>query len=96
MVVEINSLSHLLDVAIKDWGIALPSCPATLVRRPAVARGRERCLLPDEEFKLFAACTRSRAMMPAPVVCFAIETSSLRWLSWKRPGPDDGSIIAPG
>ncbi len=83
---EINSLSHVLDVAIKDWGIALHVNPAKLVRRPKVARGRERRLLPGEEAKLFAACAKSRATMLTPVVRFAIETAmrmgeivSLRW-----------------
>ena len=44
------------------------------MRRPSVARGRERRLLPGEETKLFAACDKSRAVMLAPVVRFAIET----------------------
>ena len=74
VVKEINSLSHLIDVAIEDWGIALHANPAKLVRRPPVARGRDRRLLPGEETKLFAACTNSRAAMLAPVVRFAIET----------------------
>jgi integrase len=74
VVKEINSLSHLLDVAIKDWGMALHANPAKLVRRPPVARGRERRLMAGEEAKLFTACTQSRAPMLAPVVRFAIET----------------------
>ena len=71
---ELNSISHLLDVAAKDWGIALPANPAKLVRRPAVARGRDRRLMPGEETKLFDACQQSRARMLAPVERFAIET----------------------
>ena len=75
VVKEINSLSHLVDVAIKDWGVALHVNPVKLVRRPPVARGRERRLLPGEEAKLFAACDKSRAVMLTPVVRFAIETA---------------------
>jgi integrase len=75
VVKEINSLSHLLDVAIKDWGLALHANPAKLVRRPTVARGRERRLIPGEEAKLFDACDKSRATMLTPVVRFAIETA---------------------
>jgi integrase len=74
VVKEINSLSHLIDVAIKDWGIALQANPVKLVRRPPVARGRERRLMPGEEARLFAACNNSRAAMLAPVVRFAIAT----------------------
>lgn len=86
VVKEINSLSHLVDVAIKDWGVALHANPVNLVRRPPVARGRERRLMPGEEVRLFAACAKSRAVMLAPVVRFAIETGmrmgeilSLEW-----------------
>ena len=74
VVKELNSMSHLLDVAAKDWGIALPSNPVKMVRRPQVARGRDRRLMPGEETRLFDACKRSRARMLAPVVRLAIET----------------------
>jgi integrase len=74
VVKELNSLSHLLDVAIKDWGIALHANPAKLMRRPQVARDRDRRLLPGEETKLFAACAKSRAPMLTAAVRFAIET----------------------
>ena len=57
IVKELNSLSHLLDVAAKDWGIPLATNPAKMVRRPAVAAGRDRRLLAGEESRLFAACT---------------------------------------
>ena len=40
VVKELNSLSHLFDVAVKDWGIPMVANPAKLVRRPRVARGR--------------------------------------------------------
>lgn len=88
VVKELNSLSHLFDVAAKDWGIALPSNPAKMVRRPQVARGRDRRLQPGEESKLFAACERSRARMLAPAVRFAIETGmrmgEILSLTWRN------------
>jgi hypothetical protein len=37
VVKELNSLSHRLDVAIKDWGIGLSTNPVKMVRRPKVA-----------------------------------------------------------
>lgn len=86
VVKELNSLSHLFEVAAKDWGIPIPSNPAKQVRRPKVARGRERRLITGEESRLFAACTASRASMLGPVVRFALETGmrmgeilSLEW-----------------
>ena len=86
VVKELNSLSHLFDVAIKDWGIPLHTNPAKMVRRPQVARGRDRRLMRNEEDRLFAACAASRAEMLLPVVRFAIATGmrmgeiiSLEW-----------------
>ena len=86
VVKDLNSLSHLFEVAIKDWGLPLIANPAKLVRRPQVARGRDRRLLPGEEAKLVAACGKSRATMLLPAVRFAIETAmrmgeilSLEW-----------------
>ena len=74
VVKELNILTHLLDVAVKDWGIGLPSNVAMLVRRPQVARGRDRRLKPGEEQRLFDACHKSRSRMLAPAVRVAIET----------------------
>ncbi|MBK8019793.1 MAG: site-specific integrase [Betaproteobacteria bacterium] len=74
VVKELNTLSHVLDVAIKDWGIALPMNPAKQVRRPQVARGRDRRLMPGEEERLLAACGASRAPMLASAVQVALET----------------------
>ena len=88
VVKELNSISHLIDVAIKDWGLFLPNNPAKLVRRPAVARGRDRRLVGDEEQRLFAACAASRATMLPAVVRFAIETGmrmgEILALEWKN------------
>ncbi len=41
---EINSLSHLIDVAMKDWGVGLATNVVKLVRKPKQARGRDRRL----------------------------------------------------
>lgn len=88
VVKDLNSLSHLIDVAIKDWGLSLPNNPAKLVRRPSVARGRDRRLVGDEEQRLMAACRASRSVMLPAAVTFAIETGmrmgeilSLEWRS---------------
>jgi len=48
VVYELNYLYQLFDVALKDWGIPLVSNPAQLVRRPSVARGRNRRLSEGE------------------------------------------------
>jgi integrase len=64
---EIGSLSHLLDTAIKDWGIAIPSNPVKQVRKPKVAGGRERRISTDE----LAALQQTKI---GPIVTLAVET----------------------
>lgn len=74
VVKELNSLSHLYEVARRDWGYALPENPAKLVRRPAVARGRDRRLSAAEFSRLKIACGRSRSPLLPYAVDLAIET----------------------
>ena len=76
VVKEMNSLSHLFDVAIKDWSLPLASNPLRLVRKPKQAPGRTRRLMPGEETALLAACRQSRVgPMLEALVCLALETA---------------------
>ena len=71
---EINTLSHVVDTAIKDWGLPLVSNPVKLIRKPTEARGRSRRLNSIEEVILLASCRQSGAKMLESIVIFAIET----------------------
>ena len=55
VVKELNLLRFLIDYAIRDLGIHLPSNPARLVKNPSVNNARERVFLEDEERRLFEA-----------------------------------------
>jgi integrase len=96
---EINSLSHLLDVAVKDWGIPIPSNPAKLIRRPVAARGRERRLQPVEESRLIAACEASNAPMLASAVHLALATAmrmgEILSLDWRNVDLEQGIALLP-
>jgi integrase len=74
VVKELNTLSRVIDTAIREWGYFLPANPVKLVGKPAVARGRERRLTDDEEKALFQACRQSRAPMLTEIVQVALET----------------------
>lgn len=83
---EIGSISHLLDISIKDWGIPLMSNVATLVRKPKQARGRDRRLVDDEESILLQTAKNSKSPLLAPIITLALETGmrlgellSLEW-----------------
>lgn len=85
---EIGSMSHLLDISIKDWGIPLVSNVATLVRKPKQAKGRDRRLIDDEELILLQAAKNSKSPLLAPIITLALETGmrlgellSLDWVN---------------
>jgi len=75
---EINTISHAIDVAQREWGIHLNRNPAKMVRRPSAPRGRNRRLEGDEEQRLLAACDRGRNPWMRPLVILAIETGMRR------------------
>ena len=86
VVKELNTLSHLFDVAARDWGISVKTNPAKMVSRPKVARGRDRRLVQDEETRLLTVCDASRAPMLGAAVRLALETAmrmgEILSLSW--------------
>jgi integrase len=71
---EMNTLSHVVDTAIKDWGYGLPQNPVKLVRKPKAARGRDRRLGEGEEERILSACQQSRSHLLLPIVVLALET----------------------
>lgn len=75
---EINTISHAIDVAQREWGIHLNRNPAKMVRRPSAPKGRNRRLEGDEEQHLLAACDRGRNPWMRPLVILAIETGMRR------------------
>lgn len=91
---EIGDLALVLNHAIKEWGLVLPSNPFKSVKRPKVSNARERRLkLADQQDKfakseeeiLLAACStdsselgRCRVKWLKPMVELAIETAMRR------------------
>lgn len=88
VVKELNSLAHLFNTAMKDWGMPLLVNPVKQVGRPKVARGRDRRLTGDELTRLIEACKASRSRMLACIVVVAIETGmrlgELLALDWRH------------
>lgn len=83
---EMQLLNHVFSVAIRDWGIALPSNPVSLVRKPPAGQPRDRVLTDSQRAALIASCGQCRNPWIQPVVIFALETAarrgeikSLRW-----------------
>ena len=71
---DLALLGHLFTVAIKEWGIGLPSNPVMNIRRPAPGPGRNRRLTGDEEKRLLAAIDLHSNPMLRWIVRIALET----------------------
>jgi integrase len=75
---ELNTVSHAIEIATREWGLWLPRNPVKLVRRPQVPRGRTRRLKAGEEVRLLAACDSGRTPLMKPLIILAIETAMRR------------------
>jgi integrase len=75
---ELNTVSHAIEIATREWGLWLPRNPVKLVRRPQVPRGRTRRLKAGEEGSLLAACDSGRTPLMKPLIILAIETAMRR------------------
>lgn len=71
---ELALLSHLFNIAIREWRMGLIYNPVAAVRKPAAGPGRNRRLLPDEEKALLAACDQASNPMLGWMVRTAIYT----------------------
>src|SRR4051812_32660033 len=75
---ELNTLSHAIDIAQREWGLWLPRNPVKMVRRPSVPQGRKRRLEAGEEQRLLHACDGGRTPLMKPLIIIAIETGMRR------------------
>lgn len=71
---DLALLGHMLTIAIKEWGIGLPSNPVMNIRRPAPGAGRNRRLSAKEEAILLAAVDAYSNPMMGWIVRIALET----------------------
>lgn len=85
---ELNTISHAIDTARRDWGIHLAQNPCKLVRRPPPPRGRVRRLQEGEEHRLLAAARAGRTPYMEPLIALALETGARRGellaLDWRH------------
>lgn len=67
-------LSHLFEVARKEWGIHVHN-PVRDVKLPPHGKARERRLQAGEESRLLSACRKARNPFLCPIVQLALETA---------------------
>ncbi|MBF5011480.1 integrase [Burkholderia pseudomultivorans] len=75
---ELQLLGHVFSVAIREWGVQLPSNPVSLIRKPRSGKARDRVLTTSERTALISACSQCHNPWIKPVVIFALETAARR------------------
>lgn len=75
---ELAILSHVLEVAMRDWGLPLAKNVVKLVRRPAIRNERSRRLTGNEEQRLLDACDAGKTPFLRTLLIVAIETGMRR------------------
>jgi integrase len=75
---ELNTISHAIDTARREWNIHLAQNPCKLVRRPSPPKGRTRRLEGNEEQLLLAAADKGRVPYLRPLIELAVETGMRR------------------
>lgn len=83
---ELAVISHLYEVARKDWGLETLQNPVKAIRKPKLPRGRDRRFLPGEEKRLNDYCDAVGDVRLKAVIALAVETamrrSELTRLKW--------------
>ncbi|KIQ01088.1 DNA recombinase [Agrobacterium tumefaciens] len=75
---ELAILSHVLEVAMRDWGLPLAKNVVKLVRRPVIRNERSRRLTGNEEQRLLDACDSGKIPFLNTLLILAIETGMRR------------------
>lgn len=93
---DLALLSHLFDVAQKEWGISSLQNPVQLVRRPKTSQGRERRISEEEIAVIIkASCSRE---LPA-IIRLAVETGMRRGeileLNWENIDLSNATAYLP-
>jgi integrase len=94
---DINSISHIFNVAIKDWGYPLAVNPAQMIRKPKANKGRDRRLEVGELDLLIDALQFTWGVQS--IVLLALETgmrrSEILSLKWVNIFIEDRYLILP-
>lgn len=85
---DLALISHLFEVARREWGMPGLGNPVRDIRMPTGSRERDRRLLPGEWERLVAALDQCRNPFIRPVAAFALQTAmrqgEILGLDWSR------------
>jgi integrase len=95
---ELALISHLFEVARREWGYESLTNPVKALRKPKLPKGRTRRLNEGEEAALLTACSAGPPWL-TPLVVLAIETamrrSELVALTWDNVNLQSCTALLP-
>ncbi|HUT50906.1 MAG TPA: site-specific integrase [Alphaproteobacteria bacterium] len=96
---EFALLRHVLEMALREWGVPLSSNPLDNVTRPKPDTPRERRLNPGELDRVLEACDAGRNRLLKFIILLAIETgmrrSELLNIEWHHVDLDRRTLHIP-
>lgn len=75
---ELAIISHLFNIAHKEWGMESLANPVQAIRLPSVGRARDRRLQDGEEARLLDAARISKSNEIGNIIIMALETGARR------------------
>lgn len=94
---ELNNLSHIFSIIIKEWNYPLTVNPVQLIRKPSALRGRDRRLKPGELDLLLANLQDTQEVKQ--IVQLAVETgmrrSELLGMTWENIDTAKRVVLLP-
>jgi len=72
----LSFISNCWNIARKEWGIALPENPVSMIYKPSVRDRRDRILTPEEYKRILDAAAKSKLYSMKGMVIFAYTTAA--------------------
>lgn len=88
-------ISHLFNVARRDWGMESLENPVESISKPKLARGRDRRLLPGEAGALLGAADMRLSCLIVLAIETAMRREELASMSWENVDLRARSIYLP-
>ena len=92
---DLNVISHLFTVAVKEWSMESLRNPVSYIRKPKLPQGRDRRLKGDEEARLLEAANAPYREVITLAIETAMRAGELRTLKWSNIDLDARTAILP-
>ena len=92
---DLDVISHLFTVAVKEWGMESLRNPVSYIRKPKLPQGRDRRLKGDEEARLLEAAESPYREVITLAIETAMRAGELRTLKWSNIDLEARTAVLP-